>query len=409
MANYPTITPYLRKDKVRIKDKKHPVYLRVRLGGRELKLSTALHIAAEKWSDGKGKRARGPVEQVIKMRLEQKVTKLENQCHSAIINGQKLTLAMIEDFFREKKKVNPEDTSIYQYIKHYIERRHNELVNGTLLGYTAFNNILRRFKENVLISDINKEFLWDFDHFLREQGYSDGGVKDAMSKFRAIINDIERSEIPINNVFRKGQYKLPQSKAKEVYLTFQELEVIENLKLPTESKGDMTREKIRVMYLFSCLSGLRFSDAIKLRWEELNPEKKMIVTTMRKTKNTVFTLFHDRARKAIVVMAAREHRRKGKPFNGKENFESNKPIFGKISNTYANKLLSEIMTFAKINKHVTFHSSRHTFATLLAEKGEKIEDISRLLGHSSIQTTMRYLQYDLGIAEKTLQKITAFD
>jgi len=163
------------------------------------------------------------------------------------------------------------------------------------------------------------------------------------------------------------------------------------------------------MYLFSCLSGLRFSDAIKLRWKELNPEKKMIVTTMRKTKDAVFTLFPDRARKAIVVMTALEYRRLGKPYNGKEIFNSNKPIFGEITNTRVNTLLGEIMTIAKINKHITFHSSRHTFATLLAEKGEKIEVISRLLGHRDIKTTMRYLKYNLGIAEKTLQKITAFD
>lgn len=63
---------------------------------------------------------------------------------------------------------------------------------------------------------------------------------------------------------------------------------------------------------------------------------------------------------------------------------------------------------AKIDKHITYHSSRHTFATLLVQDGTDIYTISRYLGHKSIDMTQRYLKYDLSVAINSAKEIKTF-
>ena len=63
----------------------------------------------------------------------------------------------------------------------------------------------------------------------------------------------------------------------------------------------------------------------------------------------------------------------------------------------------------KIDKHITFHVARHTFATLLVQDGVSIYDISKYLGHKSINMTQRYLKYDQSMAETAAKKITTFN
>jgi len=63
---------------------------------------------------------------------------------------------------------------------------------------------------------------------------------------------------------------------------------------------------------------------------------------------------------------------------------------------------------AGINKHITYHSSRHTFATLLVMDGVDIYKISKYLGHKSVNMTQRYLKYDLSIAKESAKDISTF-
>lgn len=63
---------------------------------------------------------------------------------------------------------------------------------------------------------------------------------------------------------------------------------------------------------------------------------------------------------------------------------------------------------AKIDKHITYHFTRHTFATLLVQDGTDIYTISRYLGHKSIDMTQRYLKYDLSVAINSAKEIKTF-
>ena len=87
--------------------------------------------------------------------------------------------------------------------------------------------------------------------------------------------------------------------------------------------------------------------------------------------------------------------------------ESDK-VFYQFSEPTVNQTLRKQTRLAGIDKHITYHSSRHTFATLLVMDGVDIYKISKYLGHKSVNMTQRYLKYDLSIAKESAKDISTF-
>lgn len=164
-------------------------------------------------------------------------------------------------------------------------------------------------------------------------------------------------------------------------------------KLPHSS----TMYKVLQMYLFSCYCGLRYSDVIELRWNHLDLENNLIIKEMRKTLSDVHAPIFTMARAVLLELSD------SKKLLGTDNL-----VFGVIGYPTINKTLIKLTEMAKIDKHITFHSSRHTFATLLILGGTSIYTIQKFLGHKSINTTERYLKYDLKIAKESVEKIDTF-
>ena len=131
-------------------------------------------------------------------------------------------------------------------------------------------------------------------------------------------------------------------------------------------------------FLFACYTGLRYQDVRNLRFEDVKKEvhdgkeKFFIRITMHKTKDPVSIPLIDKAAAMIG-----------------EGFKAQK-IFRVPTNQVINRYLKEIADLATINKKVTFHVSRHTFATISIIIGTPVEVISKLLGHLNLKTTMIY-------------------
>ncbi len=87
---------------------------------------------------------------------------------------------------------------------------------------------------------------------------------------------------------------------------------------------------------------------------------------------------------------------------------SDEKIFYNYAEPTVNQTLRKHSKLAGINKHITYHSSRHTFATLLVVDGVDIYKISKYLGHKSVNMTQRYLKYDLSIARESARGIHTF-
>lgn len=136
----------------------------------------------------------------------------------------------------------------------------------------------------------------------------------------------------------------------------------------------------RDLFLFSCYTGLRFSDVVTLEPTNIQTidGKKWLVKNQQKTdekiKIPIYLLFD------------------GKPLKIIQNYFllGSKTLFKRITNTSINTSLKRIFALAGIDKHVTFHAARHTTATYLLSKKVSIFVVQKILGHAKIDTTQIY-------------------
>ena len=153
-----------------------------------------------------------------------------------------------------------------------------------------------------------------------------------------------------------------------MYLTLEEVKKL--------SQTECEYPKIKRAFLFSCLTGLRRSDILKLTWGEVHQQGDFTRIIFRQ-KKTGGQEYLDITQQAAELMGER-----GKP---------NDKVFTDIySPTCTNEAIKRWVLRAGINKEITFHCARHTFAVLMLDLGTDIYTVSKLLGHKELSTTQIY-------------------
>lgn len=271
-----------------------------------------------------------------------------------------------------KKKTN---ISLGFCIDRVIERKNT--TDGTSKKYNEVKNRLNEFDDvdNLPLSKIDVEWCKSFVQFIESRKTSLGKLYSAnnrakiVSSLKFFLNYAVRNEWMSENPMNKLQPdSLPKFKnGQRQYLTIEELDMLENSTYDEEFKHP---------FLFSCYTGLRYSDISKLRWDEIktNNGKKYIEIVQGKTDELVCVPLTERAMKHL------------------PDRENSDPIFvfDVPLPTRFEKHLKQWMESVGIEKHITFHCARHTFATTLLSLGADLYTTSKLLGHTNISTTQIY-------------------
>lgn len=349
MAEY-SICKCIRTDKPLKRNGKYPIYLRVRVGFRDTKIPTNLDAFPDQWD----KRKNEPRNKALLIQLNKKVLDLDLHINRCLADRQDLTLDLIRDFYSGKRKVKPEFGSFYDYYLDFVERKRKEGINP--------------------------------------ETNSSGGRNPKHKNLRTVILDIQKHNISIENPYKF--FKMPNSEVKEIYLDKSELNTLMEY---TGRFAPTSKEyQILKMYQFSCFCGLRFSDAIDLEWRHIDFKNNLIRKVMIKTKTEVITPLFPMACEILLEKI------RNKVINDSDK------VFYQFSEPTVNQTLRKQTRLAGIDKHITYHSSRHTFATLLVMDGVDIYKISKYLGHKSVNMTQRYLKYDLSIAKESAKDISTF-
>jgi site-specific recombinase XerD len=141
--------------------------------------------------------------------------------------------------------------------------------------------------------------------------------------------------------------------------------------------NDLERE-IRQSFLFACYTGLRVSDLMTITWGDIEHNPPQIVKRQEKTKAKVFIPLSNMA--WSIINDGTIHKHTDLIF----------PMMSLIKRTSRFDRLQKRVTRAGIEKHIGWHTARHTFAVLSLESGAEIYTVSKLLGHTSIKTTQIY-------------------
>lgn len=151
------------------------------------------------------------------------------------------------------------------------------------------------------------------------------------------------------------------------------------------------------MFLLSCYSGIRYSEAASLDESCLRFKKgegySLYYVMQQKTKTDVLVpvyLLFDRKPEKII----KKYINKGQG-----------PLFEGLTNQYVNRCLKQIAFLAGLKSNITFHMGRHSCATLLLDKGLRYEIVQQILGHTNIRTTQIYGKVRKEAVKKALQTV----
>ncbi len=389
MTDY-SISTCIRNDKPLKRNNKYPVYLRVRVYNRETKVPTNIEVDKNGWDV----KRREPKEKSLKIVLSKKILGLESYLNNCIASDTELSIELVKDFFATKKHVTPKQDSFYDYYLAYVERRKKDLNKETIRVYMTTYNVLKAFKPKLRLSDINLSLIEGFDEYMRvTNGNADGGRYPKHKNLKTVLLDMQKHDIPVKNPY--PLFKMPQPNVKEVYLDKEELDAFR--KMYVQLPEGTTLFKSLEMYLFSCYCGLRISDVVTLKWSEVDLENSLIVKTQVKTKEEVKAPIFEYTRALLL-----------KKSNSGKLLGTDGYVFGDSCIQVINRRLKELAEMAGVDKHITFHCARHTFATLLVMDGVSIYKIQKFLGHKSVGMTERYLKYDLKMAQVNMEQIDTF-
>lgn len=305
----------------------------------------------EQW-DAKALHAKQVATRVILEKKRNDILLFEERMRA---EGQYITIEDIKNFNSGKSNLKPERQSFFTYFQEYIQRIEKGIDKGeinkeTIAKYKTTYKILKEYKSEFCICDISYNLIENFDLYMTEvRGNAPGGRYNKHKNLRSVILDIIKHGIPVKNPY--DTFKIPQPSVKDIYLNLQELDSMRGLRSKLSHKS--TDYKILQMYLFSCYCGLRFSDVIGLKWNEINFSDGVIQRKMIKTKRLVITPLFGHAKALLLEIS-----------NSKRLLGSEKNVFHSFSSTSVNKTLEKLSNMANIDKHITFHTVTHTFTDL---------------------------------------------
>ena len=385
-----SVTILLKDNKVNEKGEK-PLYIRI-IKGRQTKfISIGIKVHPDLWNKDKLRvKSQFPNSARVNAFIAKKLSDAECLSLDLETKHKNVSSLRIKEALIGKSSVS---------LINYMENDLTDIkANGKIGSYKKVKAILQKLKtylqgKDILFHDFDLVFLKKYERYLRDDlGNSTNTIHTNLKTFRKIFNDAVREDIiePSDNPFSK--FKLSLEKTKKEYLTEDELAEIENLILKEDSKVFHHRN----IYVFaSYAGGVRISDLLQLKWQNYDGTHIKIIT--QKTKEPISIKLPTKAIELIEYYSELQQTKKKSDFifpflNNHTDYSSPEVLFNAIaSNTaYANKDLKVIAKKAQITKHISFHSSRHTWATRALQKGMRIEYVSKLMGHGSLKTTMIY-------------------
>jgi len=297
-------------------------------------------------------------------------------------NKQNLELAKIIKSKREVEIKNNqfgflnEDKSNSDFLQYFNKLTQDRLSSlGNYGNWDSTLNHLNKYtNKRVLFKEIDEKFCEGFKDYLINKVKKNNGenltsssVSSYFNKFRASLRQAVKDKIILYNP--SIDVKIPKAIEKErEYLSIDEIKQL--------NKVECRYEVLKRAFLFSCLTGLRWSDIHKLKWKEVHfdNEGSKLHYYQKKTGTLEYLNINEEALEYL----------------GEKGSDDDKPFEGLKYSSYFNVSLTQWMLKAGITKHITFHCARHTYATLLITNGVDIFMVSDLLGHKEIKTTQIY-------------------
>lgn len=350
------------------KKKNAPLYLHITGHSKRERLLLDLEIDHKYWSIEKQRIDITKIENEQLKKLYQDLNLIIDNIDSKITNIK--TVYRLSEIVLTPKKLKQEliddlpRVNFCSFFQHSINEEKNILEPGTYRKLQSVLNKLRRYDDQVIFTDLTELWFQKYKVHLSKLGNKKTTINSNIKSIKKIIRKAIRLGIKI-------PCALEDIKAGSTLGTKVSLDPFELKKLKAYYDSDFicdSHKLILAYFLFSCVTGLRFSDVMKIERESVNGD---------------FIQF--KAEKVDKMQSITLNKRAKEIINSCDNL-----FIKHFTNEYVNRELKNITKNLSLKKKLTYHVSRHTFATSFLRAGGKVEKLQLLLGHSSIKQTMVY-------------------
>ena len=361
-----------------------PIYSRITVNGKRSEFSIQRKVLFDKWNSEAGRMNGNSLEARELNRyltsIKSKIYKIQENLSE---NGGLVTSIKIKNIYLGKDSTHKMLLEIFQ--------EHNDKVDsligkdfaaGTAERYKTAKKhieayILMEFKvKDIPVIDVDHKFITGFEYYLKtERNCSHNTAIKYITNFKKIIRIAFANDWISKDPFTSWKARLKI--VDREFLTVEEIQTMVEKELHTERL-----DQVKDIFIFCCFTGLAYSDVKKLstnnivigidggKWIKINRSK----TDTRSNIPILPTA------EAILEKYAED-----------SEVKNNQLLLPVLSNQKMNAYLKEIADLCSINKNLTFHLARHTFATTVTlSNGVPIESVSKMLGHKSLKTTQHY-------------------
>ncbi|MGB3151738.1 MAG: site-specific integrase [Maribacter sp.] len=361
------------------------VQTRITINGKRASFSLKQKVDIRTW-DSRKQRAKGNTQN------SRCLNQYLDQVHSQLIQiyqNLKFQKQLITSDLIKSRYLGNDDNSktLCELLLYHSSKIANTLATGTIRNFGITENYINRFlkdKKNthdIFLTQLDFKFLCDFESYLASywpkghpRGMSHNTINKPIQRLRKIVTLAYHMEWLDKDPFVR--WKPTFEKKERGFLSTYELENME-----TQIFQEKRLERVRDLFIFSCYTGISYSDIINLTPDNilLGIDGSNWIFTKQKTKTKV---------KIPLLPKAQELVNKYKDHPMTINAYT---LFPMITNEKLNSYLKDVAFRCDIKKNLTFHMARHTFATTITlSNGVPIETVSKILGHTKIATTQIY-------------------
>ena len=371
---------YLRGNHVN-KDGTSAIMIRITVDGEMEQLTSKLYVDPKQW-DTKSGRAIGRSGKILELnsRLNDIQVLLKEHYYDIQRRHGYVTAEMVRNAYMGITQ--REESLLKLYEQHLEDTKKLVGLSKADPTYRKYERMYRRVVEfmkkkynitDIPLREIKYQFIVDLEFFLRtEYKYSQNTTYKCMKFFKQVINKAIRAGMITVDPF--VGYKISIQRVDRGFLSEEDLK-----KMMEKEFASKRLEQVRDIFVFACFTGLAYIDLANLRVDNIQKmfDGRLWIVTHRQKTNTKVTV--PLLPPALKIL---------KKYEGQYNDGQLMPI---ITNQKLNCYLKEIADICGIEKNLTFHLARHTFATTMTlGKGVPIESVSKMLGHTNIQTTQIY-------------------
>ncbi len=370
-----------------------PIYMRITYNRKKAELHTGFTCTKKEWNESNQNTRTSTT---VNKKLSDKKAAVYSYLEELEKENKPVSAALLKDLLTGKTRVK---TRVLEYLENHIE----EIVTRAQIKTISVNKyrqslttlktfIPEKYKVPDLTMDqIGYEFINSYDLYLKK---SLNLHKNTINKYHSRLRTLLLRALAEGIISKQpyANFKLITEKTDREFLSQEDLSKV----IAKDLSHNKSLDKVKDLFVFSCYTGLRFQDAQNLTTGNLTSynKKAFLRFAQEKTGRAIDIPLLPVAKKIL----------------DKYKDEPERKILGKllpkISNQKVNSYLKVISDLAELKKTLTHHMARHTFATTIClNNGMPMEDVSKLLGHSSLKTTAIYGRITQDRLQKSMAKI----